>query len=159
MTTSIPRIFAQTAARISRAILVFFMSNAPVLAEGYPVRGVWVAHNRDFPIALGEICSAVKMSGVEAVGKKLISELLLFNENKRYVVKQSTEITATLVSTKQTEGGYYWITELLEARRRFWLRQKTTYLLRIVDPGTIEIQSDARKTTFINCGPRGRISI
>jgi hypothetical protein len=56
-----------------------------------------VAHNHDFPIGPGEICSSIRLSGVEAVSRKLISELLIFNENKPYVVKQNMQTVGTLI--------------------------------------------------------------
>jgi hypothetical protein len=84
---------------------------SPALADIYPVRGVWVAQNHDFPIGPNEVCFTVRLSGIEAVARKLISELVIFNENKRYGVKQNLQTVSTLVSTKPVEGGY-WVTEL-----------------------------------------------
>ena len=54
------------------------------------------------------------MSGIEAVARKLIAELHIFNENKRYEVKQNTQAVSTLSSMKPAEHGY-WVTELPEA--------------------------------------------
>ena len=80
--------------------------------------------------------------------RKLISQLLIFNENKRYEVKQNLQTVSTLVSTKPADGGY-WVTELPDVRRRFWFRQKITYLLTIIDPLTIEIRNNARRAKFV----------
>jgi hypothetical protein len=137
---------------------VCLIKNSTAFADIYPVKGVWVAPNRDFPIGPGEICSSIRLSGVEAVSRRLISELLIFNENKRHVIKQNTQTVSTLISTKATEGGY-WITEFTDTRRRLWFRQKINYLLTIVDPTTIEIRSNTRKTSFMRCGPKGRFPI
>ena len=131
---------------------------SPGFAETYPVNGVWVTHNRDFPIGPNEVCFTIKLSGVEAVARKLISGLIIFNENKRYEVKQNLQTVSTLVSTKPAEGGY-WVIETPDVRRRFWFKQKVTYLLTVIDPSTIEIRSKARRTRFVKCGPRGKLSI
>jgi hypothetical protein len=105
--------------------VVGLLLSSPAFADVYPIRGVWVAHNRDFPIGPNEVCFTVRLSGVEAVARRLISELLIFNENKRYEVKQNLQIVSTLVSTKPADGGY-WVTELPDVRRRFWFKQKVT---------------------------------
>ena len=138
--------------------VVGLLLSSPAFADVYPIRGVWVAHNRDFPIGPNEVCFTVRLSGVEAVVRRLISELLIFNENKRYEVKQNLQIVSTLVSTKPADGGY-WVTELPDVRRRFWFKQKVTYLLTIIDPTTIEIRSNSRRTRFVKCGPRGKFPI
>jgi hypothetical protein len=98
------------------------------------------------------------VSGVEAVVRKSIAEMLIFNENKRYDVKQNMQAISTLSSTKPTGDGY-WITELPDVRKRFWFRQKITYLLTIVDPTTIEIRINSHRTRFVKCGPRGKMPI
>src|SRR5215216_7722628 len=85
MTTFSPANPTRLAAAILIVCLVCLIKNSPAFADNYPVKGVWVAHNRDFPIGPGEICSSIRLSGVEAASRKLISELLIFNENKRYV--------------------------------------------------------------------------
>src|SRR5258708_12226176 len=92
------------------------------------------------------------MSGVEAVGRKFIAELLIFNENKRYEVKQNVQAVSTLVSTKPAAGGY-WVTEFSDVRRRFGFRQKITYLLTIIDTTPIEIRNTSHTTTFCTSGP------
>jgi hypothetical protein len=138
--------------------LVGLLLSSPAVADIYPIRGVWVALNRDFPIEPNEACFTVRLSGIKAVARKFIAELLIFNENKRYEVKQNVQAVSTLVSTKPAEGGY-WVTEFPDVRGRFWFRQKITYLLTIIDPTTIEIRNDSRRTRFLKCGPRGKLPV
>ena len=138
--------------------LVGLLLSSPAVADIYPVRGVWVAPNRDFSIGPNEACFTVRLSGIEAVARKLIAELHIFNENKRYEVKQNEQTVSTLVSKKPAEGGY-WITELPDVRRRFWFRQKITYLLTIIDPTTIEIRNNSHRARFVKCGPRGKLPV
>ena len=138
--------------------LVGLLLSSPAVADIYPVRGVWVAQNHDFPIGPNEVCFTVRLSGIEAVARKLISELLIFNENKRYGVKQNLQTVSTLVSIKPAESGY-WVTETPDIRRRFWFKQKVTYLLTIIDPTTIEIRNNSRRAKFVKCGPRGKLPI
>ena len=138
--------------------LVVLLLSSPAVADIYPVRGVWVAQNRDFPIGPNEACFTVRLSGIEAVARKLISELLIFNENKRYRIKQNLQTVSTLVSTKPADGGY-WVTELPDVRRRFWFRQRITYFLTIIDPSTIEIRNNSRRAKFVKCSPRGKLPV
>ena len=69
--------------------------------------------------------------------RKFVAELLIFDENKRYEVRQNIQAVSTLFSLKPAADGY-WVTELPDVRRRFWLRQKIAYLLTIIDPTTID---------------------
>ncbi len=132
--------------------------SSPAAADIYPVNGIWVTLNPDFPIGANEACFNIRVSGVEAVVRKSIAEMLIFNENKRYDVKQNMQAVSTLSSTKPTGDGY-WVTELPDVQRRFWFRQKITYLLTIVDPSTIEIRINSHRTRFVKCGPRGKMPI
>jgi len=138
--------------------LAGLLLSSPAVAEIYPIKGVWVAPNPDFPIRPDEACFTVRLSGIEAVTRKLIAELHIFNENKRYEVRQNIQAVSTLYSMKPAEDGY-WVTELPDARRRFWFRQKITYLLTIIDPTTIEIRSNSHRTRFVKCGPRDKLPI
>jgi hypothetical protein len=143
-------------ARLMGLVGLLFSSSA--VADIFPMKGVWIAPNPDFPIRPDEACFTVRLSGIEAVSRKLIAELLIFNENKRYEVRQNLQAVSTLYSMKLAEDGY-WVTELPDVRRRFWFRQKTTYLLTIIDPTTIEIRNNSHRTRFVKCGPRGKLPV
>ena len=138
--------------------LVGLLLSSPAVADIYPIKGVWVAPNSDFPVRPDEACFTVRLSGVEAVARKLIAELHIFNESKRYEVRQNIQAVSTLISVKPAEGSY-WITESPDVRRRFWIRQKITYLLTIIDPTTIEIRSNSHRTRFVKCGPRDKLPV
>jgi len=138
--------------------LVGLLFSSSAVADIFPIKGVWIAPNPDFPIRPDEACFTVRLSGIEAVSRKLIAELLIFNENKRYEVRQNLQAVSTLYSMKLAEDGY-WVTELPDVRRRFWFRQKTTYLLTIIDPTTIEIRNNSHRTRFVKCGPRGKLPV
>src|SRR5215216_6507970 len=79
----------------------------PIKADIYPIKGVWVAPNPDFPIRSDEACFTVRRSGIEAVSRKFIAALLIFNENKRYEVRQNTQAVSTLFSMKPAQDGYW----------------------------------------------------
>jgi hypothetical protein len=138
------------------ALMGLLLSSAAA-ADGYPVNGVWVAPNADFPIGADEACFTVRQSGIDAVARKSLAQILIFNENKRYEVRRNVQSISTLSSVKLRTDGY-WVTELPDFGRRFWFRQKNTYLLTIVDPKTIEIRSSVHRTKFVKCGSGSRTS-
>ena len=138
--------------------LVGLLLSSPAAADIYPIKGVWVAPNSDFPVRPDEACFTVRVSGIQAVTRKFIAQLLIFNENKRYEVRQNIQTVSTLLSTKPTENGY-WVTEWPDVRGRFWLRQKLTYLLTIIDPTTIEIRNNSHRKRFVKCGPQDKLPI
>ncbi|MGX4801631.1 hypothetical protein [Bradyrhizobium guangdongense] len=125
----------------------------PAVADVYPVTGIWVTLDSNFPIGADEACFAVRLSGVEAVGRDSIAEMIIFNGDKRYDVKPSEQLISKLTSSQPTPEGY-WITESLDVRRRLWFRPKITYLLTIVNPTTIEVSKNLHRTKFVKCGPR-----
>ena len=135
-----------------------FLGSLPAVADVYPVNGVWAAPHPEFPISADEACFTVKVVGVEAVARKSIAQIIIFSGEKRYTVKANIQSSHTLQSAKLTDGGY-WITELPTERRRFWFRQKLIYFLAMVDPVTLEIRDNSRRTRFVKCGPRGKLRI
>jgi hypothetical protein len=70
--------------------LVGLLLSSPAVADIYPIKGVWVAPNPNFPIRPDEACFTVRWSGIEAVTRKFIAELHIFSENKRYEVRRNT---------------------------------------------------------------------
>src|SRR6185369_5149055 len=138
--------------------LVGLVLSSPAVADIYPIKGVWVAPNSDFPVRQDEACFTVRLSGIQAVTRKFIAQLLIFNENKRYEVRQNIQTVCTLLSMKPAENGY-WVTELPDVRGRFWFRQKVIYLLTIIDPTTIEIRNNSHRTRFLKCGPRDKLPV
>lgn len=132
--------------------LVGLPLSSPAIADVYPVTGIWVTLDPNFPIGVDEACFTVRLSGVEAVGRHLIAEMLIFNGDKRYDVTPSTQLVSSLSSAKPAPKGY-WITETPDARRRLWFTRKITYFLTIVNPTTIEIGKNSHRTKFVRCGP------
>ena len=121
-------------------------------AQVYPVSGVWAAIDSQFPTAANETCIAVKTFGVEAVSKKSVSEMIIFAKNKRYDVKGDVQIETTIKSIKVADGSFR-ITESF-GNRGSWLgfRKRVTYVLKVVDPLTIEIWDAASMTRYAKCG-------
>jgi hypothetical protein len=138
------------------AACLFF--GAPAVADIYPVNGVWVAPDLEFPIGVDAACFSLRTSGVQAVAKKLIGQLVIFNESTRYDLKGNVEVVSTLLSAKPAAGGYM-ITELPIVRSHFWFRRKHVYFLTIVDSTTIEMRDRLRRTRLENCVPRGKLPI
>ena len=140
------------------SLAIFVLVSAAASADVYPVNGVWINPNHDFPVGADQACSTLRLWGVDAVTRKSIAQLLIFNQNKRYDVTYNNQTVSTLHSAKPITEGYL-ITETPDIQKRFWIRQKITYLLTMVDPTTIEIRSNLRRTRFVKCGPRGKLSI
>jgi hypothetical protein len=134
------------------------LGSLPAEAVTYPVNGVWAAPHPEFPISSDEACFTVKIVGVNAVTQKSIARIVIFNGDKRYSVRGNIQSSHTLHSLKAVDSGY-WITELPTERRRFWFRKKATYFLAIVDPRSLEIRENSRRTRFVKCGPRGKLRI
>jgi hypothetical protein len=138
-----------------RVSVCLLLTSLPATADVYPVNGVWAAPNANFPVAADESCFAIKLFGVEAIWRKSVSEMMIFTNDKRYDVKGDVQIESTVHTVKAADGGF-WITEVPNVRNSFWFRQKATYFLAIINPGTIEIRDSSRLTRFVKCGLRNR---
>jgi hypothetical protein len=128
------------------------LSTFPAAADVYPVSGVWVAPTPAFPVAAEEACFIIRTFGVEAVSRKSIFEMIIFTTNKRYDVKGDVQTESSIGSVKAIDGGF-WITELSN-RKWSGFRRKLAYFLAIIDPSTIEIRDNSRRTRFVRCGPK-----
>lgn len=137
------------------ATALSLIQNFPASADVFPVTGVWVAPNPDFPIATDEACFTIKTFGIEAVARKSIPEMIIFANDKRYDVKGNSHIGSTVQSVKAADGGF-WITETPDVRRRFWFRPKVSYFLKIIDALTIEISDNVHRSRFVKCEPHGK---
>ena len=138
------------------AIYLFMGSSA--VADIYPVNGVWVAPDLEFPVGIDAACFSLRTSGVQAVAKRSIGQLVIFNESTRYDLKGNVEAVNSLLSAKPTVGGYM-ITEQPVVRHHFWFRKKTVYFLAIVDATTIEVRDRLRRTKLEKCMPRGKLPV
>ncbi len=81
--------------------LVGLLLSSPAVADIYPIKGVWVAPNPDFPSRPDEACFTVRHSGIEAVTRKFIAELLIFNDNKQRQ-RSSGQIGSSWPTVKRT---------------------------------------------------------
>jgi hypothetical protein len=135
------------------SLIGLILSSVPAAADvTYPISGVFAAINPEFPNATIEICTAVKIFGVEAVSEKSISELITFAKDKRYDVKGDVQTETTIRSINATDGAFR-ITETFN-KSRGWIgiRRKAEYDLKIVDPQTIEIWDGKNLTRYAKCG-------
>ena len=78
--------------------------------------------------------------------------MIIFAKDRRYDVKGDVQTETTIKSIKVADGGFR-ITESFNKRRN-WLgfRRKTTYVLKVVDPLTIEIWDATGMTRYAKCG-------
>jgi hypothetical protein len=89
--------------------LLFYCSvlfSLPAAAQSYPISGVWAAIDPQFPKARSEMCIAVKTFGTAAVTNKLIAEIIIFDQNKRFDVKGDAT-RETII--KSNQSGRWWV--------------------------------------------------
>jgi hypothetical protein len=132
-------------------VAIYLFCSLAAAAEIYPVNGVWTAIDPKFPADRDEACIALKTFGTEAVSRKSIPELIIFTKDKRYDVKGADQNVTTIKSINATDGGF-WITESRKRSRWMEFKRKTKYLLKIVDPLTIEIWDGTTRTRYARCG-------
>ena len=137
---------------------IYLFLGSPAVADIYPINGVWVAPDLEFPMGTDAACFSLRTSGVQAVAKKSIGQLVIFNESTRYDLKGNVEVVNSLLSAKPTAGGYV-ITEQPVVRSHVWFRKKTLYFLAILDSTTIEVRDRLRRTRLEKCVPRGKLPI
>jgi hypothetical protein len=136
------------------SLIGLILSSVPAAAADvtYPVSGVFAAINPEFPNGTIEICTAVKIFGVQAVTAKSISELIIFANDKRYDLKGEVQTETTIRSIKAMNGVFQIIEEFKKSRGWVGIRRKTEYDLKITDPQTIEIWDGKNLIRYAKCG-------
>src|SRR5690349_11969123 len=84
----------------------YLLGSLPAEAVTYPVAGVWAAPNPEFPISSDEACFTVKTVGVNAVARRSVGQIIIFNGDKRYSLKANVQTSHTLHSFKAGDNGY-----------------------------------------------------
>ena len=87
--------------------------------------------------AANEACIAVKMFGVEAVSRKSVSRMIIFAKDKRYDVKGDVRLKQPSNRSKwERRFSDNWV---VQQARKLAGSEKATYVLKVLDPLTIEI--------------------
>jgi hypothetical protein len=97
------------------AITISLFSFA-VLAESYPVSGVWIASADRFPGSANGACFILKKIGIDAVSSQPFPRLMIFSDNKRFEVRGDYRAERTVQSVQSATDGRFRITELLGKR-------------------------------------------
>ena len=102
------------------------------------------------------MCIAVKAFGTEAVANNLITEIIIFDQSKRFDVKRDATGETIIKSIKAVDGGFR-ITETF-SKGTNWLgfKRQISYFLTVIDPQTIEIRDARTFTRYTKCGPQRR---
>jgi len=139
---------------ISRAWLTIAISlfSFAVSAQTYPVSGVWIARDDRFPGSTDGACFILKKVGIDAASSQPFPRLMIFSDNKRFVVRGDYRVERTVRSVQTTTDGRFRITEW-PGKRWLTLFKRPFFTLKIVDAVTIEVSERNISTRFSKCSP------
>jgi hypothetical protein len=144
------------AMRISIAICC--LSASAVLAQEYPVSGVWVAVDDRTPGSAGGACFTLKLLGIDSVMAGSLPTVLIFSDGKRIEARAGYHSEQSIKSIRGMTDDAVRFTELPSKRSRWfpWSR-KQPHSLKILDPITIEFGNGATTTRFVKCSSKSSL--
>ena len=116
---------ACVAGGVSLGLILFSL---PATAQNiiYPVSGIFLPIDPDFPNASFEACLLVRTFGVDAVSKKSVAHLIIFDQNKRHdlIGDVATETTIKRI-IKLPDSVHQIIETISRSRGVIGIRRKT----------------------------------
>jgi hypothetical protein len=133
-------------------LVVGSLSSFAAYAQTYPVSGVWVAMDHQFPQSKAGACLTLKTSGVDALFGGSFPTVTIFSGGRRFVVRGGRPAELAIRSVNSVKDGDFRITE---SPGKFgsllpWFRNRQFHL-KIVDPMLIEIAEGTVSTRFFKC--------
>jgi hypothetical protein len=121
-------------------------------AQTYPVSGVWVAMDHQFPQSNAGACLTLKTSGVDALFSGSFPTVTIFSGGQRFVVRGGRPAELAIRSVNSVKDGGFRITES-PGKYSSWLPwfKNRQFHLRIVDPMLNEIAEGPVSTRFFKC--------
>jgi hypothetical protein len=128
------------------------LSSFAAYAQTYPVSGVWVAMDHQFPQSKAGACLTLKTFGVDALFSGSFPTVTIFSEGRRFVVRGGGRPAELAIKSVNVKDGGFRITESLGKLGSWlpWLRNRQFHL-KIVDPMLIEIAEGPVSTRFFKC--------
>jgi hypothetical protein len=144
---------------LSLGVILFSL---PATAQNiiYPVSGVFLPIDPDFPNASFEACLLVRTFGVDAVSKKSVAHVIIFDQSKRHDLMGdlATETTIKRI-IKQPDSVHQIIETISRSRGIIGIRRKTEYEMKVLDQNTIEMFDGRNVARYAKCVGGGRLSI
>jgi hypothetical protein len=132
-------------------LIVGSLSALAAYAQTYPVSGVWVAMDHQFPQSKAGACSTLKTIGVDALFSGSFPTVVIFSEGQRFVVRGGRPAELAVRSVNSKDGGFR-ITES-PGKHGSWLPwfKNRQFHLKIIDPMIIEIVEGPVSTRLFKC--------
>ena len=140
------------AGMLTTVLIVGSLSSFAAYAQTYPVSGVWVAMEHQFPQSKAGACLTLKTIGVDALFGEPFPTVMIFSDGRRFVVRGGRPAELAIRSVKSVKDGGFRITESL-GRHGSWLPwfKNRQFHLKVVDPMLIEIAEGPVSTRFFKC--------
>ena len=133
-------------------LIVGSLSSFAAYAQTYPVSGVWVAMDHQFPQSKAGACLTLKKTGVDALFGGSFPTVMIFSDGQRFVVRGGRPAELAIRSVNSVKNGGFRITESLGKHGSWlpWIKNRQFHL-KIVDPMLIEIAEGPVSTRFFRC--------
>jgi hypothetical protein len=134
------------------ALIVGSLSCFAAFAQTYPVSGVWVATDHQFPQSKAGACFTLRTIGVDALVGGSFPMVMIFSDGQRFVVREGRPTELAIRSVDSVKDGGFRITESLGKHGGWlpWFKHRQFHL-KIVDPMLIEIADGPVSTRFFKC--------
>ena len=106
------------------------LSSFAAYAQTYPVSGVWVAMDHQFPQSKAGACLTLKTFGVDALFSGSFPTVTIFSEGRRFVVRGGGRPAELAIKSVNIKDGGFRITESL-GKLGSWLPCRIAHLLAV----------------------------
>jgi len=143
--------------RWSYLSVIGILFSTSVHAQSYPVSGAWAATDKTMPGTEVKACAAFAKFGLQKLSGNSVGEIVFFTGGKRYDFGGYADTEATNLSVSKLPDGMFKIIDRLyddgEGGGRSGFKRKT-YLLRIVDPNTLEMREGSATGRYVRCASK-----
>src|SRR5438309_7056184 len=87
------------------SITIACLSSPAVLAQSYPVNGVWVEANDHTPGSKGGACFTLKVLGIDSILDGSLPTVLIFSDGRRTEVRAGFHAQQSIRSIRSTAEG------------------------------------------------------
>ena len=143
--------FLRTGMRTS-VLIAGSLSSFVAYAQTYPISGVWVAMDHQFPQSRAGACLTLKTIGVDALFRGSFPTVMIFSDGQRFVVRGGRPVELAIRSVNGAKDGGFRITESLGKHASWipWFKNRQFHL-KIVDPMLVEITEGPVSSRFFKC--------
>src|SRR5258708_6085366 len=147
--------------RLSKLLMAIVFLSTAAQAQEYPVSGAWAYIDKNMPGMEVKACAAFVKFGIRKLSGNTVGEIVVFADGKRYDFGGYADTEGNNLSVQKLSDGSFEVTDRWyddgEGASRVGFKKKV-YVMKLIDPNTIEISDSASRGRYVKCGPKDDVA-